>query len=260
MKKYFLLLIILSNILWSCQKVIELKLDNASPQIVIQGNIYDQPGPFTIKISKTVDFDQSNKYPAVNGALVIISDDHGTTDTLKETSSGFYSTSKIQGISGYTYNLSVKVEDALYKASSSMPVPVKIDSVYAENSFMGNKQLSVTFMDRANVENYYRIVEFVNTKQIEEFNVVSDDLYKGKKVTYKIISMSSNNDNKLDAGDYIVIWLEAIDKGVYEYFRTAGRDGSQSATPSNPASNITNGALGYFNACSVTKKAISIMN
>lgn len=113
-------------------------------------------------------------------------------------------------------------------------------------------------MDRANVENYYRIIEFKNSKKIEGFNVASDDLYKGKKITYKLMSMGNGTDSKISTGDYIIIWLEALDKGAYEYFRTAEQDGSQSASPSNPTSNISNGALGYFNACSVTKKSIIV--
>jgi hypothetical protein len=52
--------------------------------------------------------------------------------------------------------------------------------------------------------------------------------------------------------------LQSIDKGVYDYFRTAGNDGNQSASPSNPISNIDNEALGYFNACAVTKKEFRI--
>jgi hypothetical protein len=69
--------------------------------------------------------------------------------------------------------------------------------------------------------------------------------------------MSQYNDNKLKAGDEVTIWLESVDKYVYEYFRTEGSEGWQSASPANPTSNISNGALGYFNACSV--RTISII-
>jgi len=69
--------------------------------------------------------------------------------------------------------------------------------------------------------------------------------------------MSQYNDNKLEAGDEVTIWLESVDKYVYEYFRTESSEGWQSASPANPTSNISNGALGYFNACSV--RTISII-
>lgn len=253
-----MLIFIAAVTLSSCQKVINLQLDSTSPQIVIQGNIYNESGPYTVTISKTVNFDQSNVYPPVSGALVIISDDHGMSDTLIEKTKGTYLTSKLRGIAGYTYHLTVKTGNASFTSSSTMPEAVDIDSIYTENSFMDNKVVNVEFMDRANVENYYRIIEFKDSKKIEGFNVVSDDLYNGKKITYKLISMGNSTDSKISTGDYVTIWLEAIDKGAYEYFRTAGQDGSQSASPSNPTSNISNGALGYFNACSVIKKSITV--
>jgi hypothetical protein len=70
--------------------------------------------------------------------------------------------------------------------------------------------------------------------------------------------MSLDNDNKLESGDNVTIWLECMDKFAYEYFRTAGSEGGQSTSPSNPTSNISNGALGYFNACSVRKISIIV--
>jgi|WetSurMetagenome_2_1015567.scaffolds.fasta_scaffold37702_4 hypothetical protein len=53
------------------------------------------------------------------------------------------------------------------------------------------------------------------------------------------------------------LWLECMDKFVYEYFRTAASECGQSALPANPTSNISNGTLGYFTACSV--RTISII-
>jgi hypothetical protein len=47
----------------------------------------------------------------------------------------------------------------------------------------------------------------------------------------------------------------SVDQGVYTYFYTLNQNtGRNSGAPANPVSNITNGALGYFNAYSVTTK------
>ena len=70
MRKYLLspiVFVALSSLFFSCQKVIQLELNTSSSQIVIQGNVYDQACPDTVKISKSVNFDQSNVYPAVTG-------------------------------------------------------------------------------------------------------------------------------------------------------------------------------------------------
>jgi hypothetical protein len=252
------ILLLLSIAVVSCQKVIDLELDSTQSRLVIQGNIYNSPGPYEVTISKTVDFDQSNEYPPVSHALVIIADNHGMTDTLKERSSGHYMTDKIVGTPGYTYTLVVEIQDDIYTSISTMPEPVDIDSIYTENAVMDNKILCVSFSDPANEENYYKIVEFKNSKQMDEFHVTSDDLHEGEKITYKIMARGMDEDDKIESGDLIGVWLETIDRNVYDYFRTAGQDGSQSASPSNPISNISPDVLGYFNACSVTKKTYTV--
>jgi len=249
--------IVLIIVFSSCQKVINLDLNSASPQIVIEGNVYDQPDPYTVKISQTVNFDESNVYPPVTGATVEISDDAGNSEVLTESSSGTYITSALQGVSGRTYTLTVVSKGKTYIATSTMPNPVNIDSIYLEKSMFGNEKLvSVNFNDPANINNYYRLIEFINNERQTGFNVTDDYLNQGKTIGYSF--MTAGNDSKLGTGDTVTVWLESIDKGVYEYFRTAGRDNGQSSSPSNPTSNINNGALGYFNACSVRSKTIIV--
>ena len=248
--------IVLIIVFSSCQKVIDLDLNSASPQIVIEGNVYDKTGPYLVKISQTVNFDESNVFPPVTGATVEISDDAGNSEVLIEASSGNYISSSLQGIPGRTYTLSVASNGKIYTATSTMPNPVNIDSIDLEKSMFGNDKLvSVNFNDPANINNYYRLIEFINNEQQPGFNVTDDNLNQGKIIRYSF--MSAGNGSKLVIGDNVTVWLESIDKGVYDYFRTAGNDGGQSSSPSNPTSNISNGALGYFNACSV--HAISII-
>src|ERR1700722_4665701 len=49
----------------SCQKVINIDLNSASPAMIIVGNVNDQPGPYTVTLSQTVNFSQPNTFPAV---------------------------------------------------------------------------------------------------------------------------------------------------------------------------------------------------
>jgi hypothetical protein len=255
---FFLFTVVMACLLSSCQKVIKLKLDTSPSQIVIQGNVYDQPGPYTINITKSVSFDQSNVYPAITGAAVTISDNVGNTEVLNEKSPGNYLTSSLQGIPGRTYNLTVNIDGQIYQASSTMPNPVSIDSIYYTKSPFGkDMQLTVKFLDPADTINYYRLVEFINNGQQDRFNIASDRLYQGNPIIFTF-PVEDDNDKKLVTGDHITVWLESIDKNVYEYFRTARRDGSQSTSPANPVSNISNGVLGYFNASPV-RKATSIV-
>ncbi|MBB3188047.1 DUF4249 domain-containing protein [Microbacter margulisiae] len=250
-----LFLLFLAGILISCQQVIDLKLNTSSSQIVIQGNIYDLTVPDTVHISQSVNFDSTNVFPAVSGAIVTINDNIGNTDSLKEIFPGTYITSFIKGIPGNTYTLQVEIKGKRYSATSTMPYPVAIDSVYFEKSIIENdKQIAVEFTDPANIENFYRIIEFVNQGQLDNFFVTSDQLNDGGKIIYRIW----NDNQRLTSGKNITIWLESIDENMYNYFRAAASNGRQIIAPANPVSNISNGALGYFSACSIRNKRIVV--
>lgn len=236
----------------SCERVIQLDLKNSTPKIVIQGNIYDQPGPYIVKISNSASFDASSNYPPISGAKVAISDNVGQNEVLSETIAGTYLTSKLRGVPGRTYSLSVTTGNDTYLSSTTMPYAVAIDSIYFSKSlFSGEDVTTVRILDPPFVVNYYRFIYFINKVQQKVFYVLDDELFQGATIRYALFSRGT--DIKLAKGDLVSVWLESIDHGVYEYFRTAGSDEGESASPANPVSNISNGALGYFNACSVRK-------
>jgi hypothetical protein len=155
-------LILLSIINFACEKVISVDLNSAAPNIVIEGNITDQDGPYIVKLSQTVNFDLTNTFPPVTGASVVISDNLGNSERLTEGLAGTYSTSTIHGVPGRTYTLSVSVNGKEYIASSTMPPPVTIDSLTLESMTFGgdnSKVIDVHFKDSAGVKNYYRFVK-----------------------------------------------------------------------------------------------------
>jgi len=252
-----MLMLMVSLIMVSCEKVIHLDLKNSTPKIVIQGNIYDQPGPYLVTLSSSVNFDASSVYPPVTGAQVMISDNVGQSEVLTESVPGSYFTSKLRGIHGRSYKLTVKNGMDIYEATAVMPPPVTIDTIYfSANPFSGDKVTTVQFNDSPFTIDYYRLVYFVNGTQQKIFYVMDDELFQGATIHYALLSRGT--DLKLSNGDKVDVWLETIDRGVYEYFRTAGSEEGASASPANPVSNISNGALGYFNACSVRKKSSTV--
>ena len=245
----------------SCEKVIQLDLGSSVPQLVIQGNVYDQLGPYQVTISRTVNFDTPNIYPAVTNATVNISDNEGNSEELSQSAAGTYVTSNLRGIPGRTYNLTVNVYGQSYSASSFMRKGVHIDSVYFKNAFFGGRKLvALNFNNPPGQEYFYRAIHFVNGRQATGFSVFSENTIKADTISYSFMSTTNRKptvaDPDLVKGDVISVWLECIDKGVFEYFRTANSEGGQNASPANPVSNITNGALGYFSACSVSKDSI----
>src|SRR5512135_2176424 len=88
----------------SCEKVVTIDLNQSNPQMVIEGVVTDQKGPYAVFLSRTGDyFVPSLSFPPVSNALVIISDNLGDRDTLREVTSGRYISSTTEGVPGRTY-------------------------------------------------------------------------------------------------------------------------------------------------------------
>ena len=260
--KILLFLFVLMGLLSiSCEKIVSIDLNSTSPHIVIEATISDQAGPYIVQLSQTVNFVQNNTFPPVSGAKIFLSDNYGNLDSLIETIPGTYKTSTILGIPGRTYTLTVKTGGKEYVAVSTMPPPVKIDSLSVQVQAFGRdktKYINVNFRDSAEVKNYYRFVE-VRNGIVQKFTFLFDDrLQNGGLITSSLFA----EEDTLNAGDNVLILLQCIDKNVYDYFRTirqaSGNGGPQAASPANPLSNFSNDALGYFNACAVRSKLIVI--
>jgi hypothetical protein len=257
-KKLFIIHFSLFIILTSCQKVVNIDLNSSSPAIIIEANIVSEKGPYTVKITKSANYNQSNDFPAVSGAIVTLSDNAGNSENLIETSSGFYTTSSTQGVPGRTYTLTVVTDGKKYTATCSMPIPVDIISlsVVKSEGFRGKQTLrdvKVLFQDPPGIDNYYRFVEYDNGKPFQDIRTMSDRLYDGGLMSNTI----RNDQDSVYAGDTIKVDLESIDEAMYLYYRELNRNihnGGLSASPANPTSNFDNGAMGYFNAYSLTSK------
>jgi len=244
----------------SCQKVINIDLNSASPQLVIEGNVSDQPGPYIVKLTKTVNFSESNVFPPVTGATVIISDNTGNTETLIESTPGTYTTSTLQGTPGRTYNLTITTGGKTYTASSTMAYPVNIDTLlYKKSPFGRDGSWSARFLDPAGIANYYALFMEINNVMQSDFSTADDNFRDGDSISMRLPVPDNVN---LQPGDSVKVILESIDKNVREYFRLlhqlSNQGGFESAPPANPESNITGNALGYFSAHSDRKKILVV--
>jgi hypothetical protein len=261
---YFLLATLL---FFSCQKVVTLKLTNAPPQLVIQGEVTDQPGPYTVTLGNSVNFYAENTFPAVSGAAVKISDNTGFTDTLTETSPGVYTTHTWQGVPGNTYTLVVIVNDTAWSAVSTMPLPVPLDSVTfttASGRFGGKKNQQITaianFQDPAGIKNYYRFMEYINGVALTKDIFVFDDrLSDGRYINFNL----RNDTSYLNTGDQLRVDMYCVDANDYNYFFQLNRTTSTgafntTASPANPTTNLSNGAFGYFSAHTVSSGTVSV--
>jgi hypothetical protein len=182
MKKELIYSLIFSFVFISCQSVIEPDFKDIEPQLVIEGEITNQTDPYTVKLSKTTNFTTSSQFVGVENALVIISDDMGTIDTLRMTKSGIYKTNKITGIPLHQYFLKVVSEGKEYTATSTMPQQVVMDTIYeSENIVMGQtiQGITLSFTDPANEENQYRFKVYKNDTPQKDISITTDKYFNG---------------------------------------------------------------------------------
>ena len=239
----------------SCQKVININLNSTMSRYVITGNITNQAAPYTVSLTKTIDVSQDNIFPGVTGAKVVITDvTMGIIDTLKDMGAGVYQTSLINGVIGHKYNLYINASNNVFVATSTMPDAVTLDSLYTQKSPFGRSlQVVPVYTDPAAKGNYYHFTEYVNGVAGSDLNARSDQLINGQVMKSPIRS------SKIESGDNVLVSMECIDSFVYNYYFTLSQTENQnSATPANPVSNISNGALGYFSAHTVSAKDVIV--
>jgi len=246
----------------SCQKVINIQVANAATQLVIEGNVTNQSAPQYVKISQTVPFTNTNTFPAVSGATVTIVDSKGNTYKFTESSTaGTYVSSKFAGRIGAAYTLTVQTGGKTYTGSSTMPIPVNFDQLTYRDDFFNNKNgklMTVHYQDPANIPNQYRFVMYVNSVQVKTIFDADDSFTDGGYVDLDLFQSDIN----IKTGDTVAVDMQCIDKNIYTYWFSLSQQTTDNAgggtTPSNPPSNLSNNALGYFSAHTVQRQTVVI--
>ena len=217
--------------------------------------------PAQVRISRSVNFSASNVYPPVSGATVRLDGQHqGYTRCCRRRIRALYS--PLVGVPNHVYKLDVTVDGKTYSATSRMPGPVLLDSVtFALNTDFNNKQdinAVMNFRDPDGLGNYYQFTESLRGRLIPDIFVFEDRLSDGKYIEQPLF----NDSSYLQRGDTLVLTMNCVDKNVYNYFFTlanvTGNNNFQTATPANPNTNISNGALGYFSAHTTTRVKVEV--
>ena len=104
-------------LLSSCEDVIEIKLKNTDPVIVIEAIITDEPEPCQVKITKSTDYFNPSDYDLINEAIVTIANNDGKKDTLDYTDKGYYYSNNISKTEGDTFPLGI-IDKAEYQDTS----------------------------------------------------------------------------------------------------------------------------------------------
>lgn len=253
-------IIILSLFFAGCEKTVDLKYKDNQSMIIIEGNITNEPGPYFVRITKSIPLSETGNYPTIDNAVVTISDDAGNNETLTPQGNGTYRTNILTGVAGRTYSLTVNAGGQTYTAQSTMPQPVSFDSIKIERfTFGGETERNIipVYTDPVVKGNNYRFVLSVNNKLINQHFVQNDEVTNGIVNTIRL--ETDDNLVTLESGDLVTLQMQCIDNKAALYYRTLAFMGDSGpgggTTPNNPPTNISNGALGVFSAHTMQEKS-----
>ncbi len=124
----------------ACVKTFTPDLSKYDELLVVDGEITDAPGPYTIILSLSSKVQEKASFKPYSNCKLEITDNVGNKAVLQEQSPGVYKTDSaaIRGVTGRSYKLSIVTSDGnLYESTADvLPDPLKIKSVYAELSYM----------------------------------------------------------------------------------------------------------------------------
>lgn len=246
--------------------MVDIDLNDSEPRLIVDGLVCDSPGPYQINLQLSGSYFNQPDLNQVSGAVVIISDNAGMTDSLKEIASGVYQTSKLKGIPGKTYKLKVLSDNKEYAATTTMGCKVEIDSLAVRKGksiqieFDGiredNRAEIHCFFKDPKEKNYYRFKVYRNgILNVKNYTLYDDQYTNGQQIDFMV--------RRVEVGEVVRVELISIDKATYEYYRALGNvlhsNPIFGSTPANPNTNLTNGAMGYFGAGAISSKTIDVI-
>jgi hypothetical protein len=255
--------ILLLFLFFSCERVIDVDLNETNPEIVIEGNLSYYGGELEVIISKTGSYFSPIPSGKVENARIYLMNEEEIRVNAKHIGQGIYKAEGLPARSGAEYSLHVEAEGREFVAKSTLHAPVKLDSLSYEYQngarfFDGGYRILLYFSDPPGEENFYRVKVHKNGELLNEVGdliVFDDNRLDGKGIQVRL------RGQLFDAGDTARVQLLTIDRNAWRYFTTFREMASLnpgSPAPANPASNFTNGALGYFSAWSGDEKEIII--
>ena len=243
----------LAGIVLSCEKVIDIPLNEADQRIVVEAVLKDSPGDNYILLSKTGGVYTENNFEKISGAVVRVTDISGAEFLFSEDTviPGKYSNASLEILPNNSYTLMIDINGTSLTSTCKTFYKPTLDSLaYIEQIGTFGFGTDTTylvfynFVDNATQENFYRVVPFINGKKQSATYVIDDELFNGQTYTAPIFASTVN------IGDTVIIELTSFDKANYSYFSTLANAsaGANAPTPANPVSNINGNAIGYFGA------------
>lgn len=276
MKNSFIIAILIITALSSCEKTVTLDLEQTQPRIVIEGQVTDVSTKNYVKISRSTGFYNTGKTTRVTDATVMVEDDAGNSysfvhyqGTHPDSSGYYFPEIPFSGVTGRTYTLIVVADGQTYEATDQLYRLVTIDKLeYRVNE---NEETDPEHPGR-----FYELLLFVkepqDTRDYYLFKSYRNDSLKFMNETDIYFADDELIGENIDGiplplfyetGDKAGVEVYSLSRDAFVYYRDLQKllnnDGGLFGTPpSNPRSNLSNGALGLFQVSAIQSGELQI--
>ena len=285
-KKIIISILIAAGI-YSCTEPIDIKTRNSEPVVVIYGCLTDDRTLQSIQVSLSSPYFDDQRNPGISGATVQIEgSDHSVFYLIEDAEiPGLYQTNKpVAGIPGITYTLTVSCDInatgqyATFQATSTMLGRIDLDSIRVESRVLAGHHFFIVNLfaqDSPETDYYlckYKVNDSITMQSLSRYQIISDEVYNGQYIDGLWLYQFRNGNYKSDfydaetdsiqryayPGDIITLEMSKIERGYFQFINDCQREKHGSnpffgGPPSNIATNISNGAVGYFAAYSSSR-------
>ncbi|MBK9191339.1 MAG: DUF4249 domain-containing protein [Crocinitomicaceae bacterium] len=244
----------------SCEKVIDLDLNEAESRIVVEAVLKDGPGNNSIKLSYTSAVYTDQSFDKISGADVRVTDKDGNEYIFPEDPyvPGFYTNPSFEVLPQNDYSLYINIGGEIITSQCHSFAKPEIDSIiYYASPFAVNEDtahmVEYFSVDNVNEVNHYRLRIWINSEeQTDYYYIGNDDFINGQSYNAPFFGADAYK------GDTVFIELITLDKANYTYLYTLSSNESNSTAPANPTSNLEGNAIGYFGAFSTDTMTVVI--
>jgi hypothetical protein len=259
MKTSKYILILITFLFISCEKVIDVNLETAAPRLVIEASINWVNGTVgneqKVKLSTTTDY-FSNTIPPVTDALVFITNSSNQQfDFVQDTEPGIFKCTNFIPVLDETYTLTVIYKNEIYISTEKLlntPVVKRVEQK-DDGGILGDAiEVKFVFDDIPNKTNHYFLRIDDPYKVIPEYGVLEDRFFENNEMFGLYFS------EDLKTGDTIKFTNNGITLNYYNYMnilisQAGGGNAGPFSTPTSTIrgnivnqTNFNNFALGYF--------------
>jgi hypothetical protein len=260
----------------ACEKTVLLDISQNQPRVIIEGLVTNRPGLQYVKVTGSSGFYETGESPRIENASVIVTDDAGNRFDFVHNpgddadSAGYYRPAvPFTGVIGRTYHLAVNVDEVLYEATDLLTPVTTIDSL---STRINEDERD----DPGTTGKFYEVLMFAKEPQATTdyylFKFYRNDSLKvdtDTDIYYSDDELLAENIDGIPSpvyyapGDLARVDMYSISREAYVFYNDLQRlltndGGLFGQPPSNSRTNLSNGALGFFQASALNRKEILV--